>query len=65
MPHLTLGRARREAAPAAGRALAARLHTLTLPAPPAPFTVERTTLMQSQLSPRGPRYTILAEHPLG
>jgi RNA 2',3'-cyclic 3'-phosphodiesterase len=64
VPHLTLGRARRDAAPSAGRALASRLPTLAVPAPPAPFTVEAITLMRSELSPRGSRYTPLGEYPL-
>jgi RNA 2',3'-cyclic 3'-phosphodiesterase len=63
--HLTLGRARRDAAPSAGRALAQRLPTLALPPPPAPFRVETVALVRSDLSPRGPRYTTLRECPLG
>ena len=62
--HLTLGRARRDAAPAAGRALAHRLPTLTLPKPPAPFTARELALVRSELSPHGPRYTKLVGYPL-
>ena len=64
VPHLTLGRARRDAATALGRTLAQRLATLTLPPPPEAFAVGVVTLYQSDLSPRGPRYTALAEYPL-
>jgi RNA 2',3'-cyclic 3'-phosphodiesterase len=63
--HLTLGRARRDATPAAGRALTQRLGTLTVPAPPAPYRVETITLMRSELSARGPRYTAVGTYPLG
>ncbi len=62
VPHLTLGRARRDATPAAGRALAARLPALATPPPPTPFTVAAIHLLRSELSPRGPRYTSLAEY---
>jgi 2'-5' RNA ligase len=64
VPHLTLGRARRDAAPAAGRMLARRLPTLTVPPPPAPFSVGAISLMRSELSPRGPRYTTLGDYSL-
>ncbi|HLH25092.1 MAG TPA: RNA 2',3'-cyclic phosphodiesterase [Chloroflexota bacterium] len=64
VPHLTLGRARRDAAPAAGRALASRLPTLAAPPPPAPCTVDAIHLIRSDLSPRGPRYTPLGAYPL-
>ena len=63
--HLTLGRARRDATPAVGRGLAQRLATLTLPTPPAPFRVEAISLMRSELSARGPRYTLVGAYPLG
>lgn len=65
VPHLTLGRARRDAVPAAGRALASRLPTLPAPPPPATFLVEAISLIRSELSPGGPRYTSLGEYPLG
>jgi 2'-5' RNA ligase len=65
VPHLTLGRARRDATPAVGRALAARLPSLAAPPPPAPFAVEAIHLMQSELASRGPRYTSLGEYRLG
>jgi 2'-5' RNA ligase len=61
--HLTLGRARRDASTTAGRALAARLRTLAAPPAPLPFTVESIVLMQSELSPRGPRYTLRGVYP--
>ena len=64
VPHLTLGRARRDAPPAAGRLLASRLPTLRLPHPPRAFHVEAVHLVRSELSPRGPRYTALAEYRL-
>ncbi len=63
--HLTLGRARRDAPTSAGRALAARLPALTLPPAPPSFTVESITLMRSELSSRGPRYTPRGVYPLG
>jgi RNA 2',3'-cyclic 3'-phosphodiesterase len=63
--HLTLGRARRDAAAGAGRALAAALPTLAMPPPPPSFAVETIALIRSELSPRGPRYTALGEFPLG
>jgi 2'-5' RNA ligase len=64
VPHLTLGRARRDAPPAAGRALAGRLPTLAAPPSPAPFVVAAITLVRSELSPRGPRYTSLGDYQL-
>jgi 2'-5' RNA ligase len=64
VPHLTLGRARRDATPAAGRALADRLPTLAAPPSPAPFVVTAIALVRSELSPRGPRYTSLSDYPL-
>jgi 2'-5' RNA ligase len=64
VPHLTLGRARRDATPSAGRALASRLPTLAGPEPPAPFTVQAIHLIRSELGPQGPRYTALREFPL-
>jgi 2'-5' RNA ligase len=63
--HLTLGRARRDASTSAGRALGAQLPSLRLPPPPAPFAVEQVTLMRSELSARGPRYTPQGVFPLG
>jgi 2'-5' RNA ligase len=64
VPHVTLGRAQRQARPAAGRALTARLAAPRWPAPPPPCTVRAVALIRSDLSPRGPRYTTLGEYPL-
>lgn len=65
VPHLTLGRARRDATPAAGRALTGQLPGLpTTPVPPL-FSVGAISLMRSELSPSGPRYTALGDYPLG
>lgn len=64
VPHLTLGRARRDAAPAAGRALASALATLPTGPLPAPFTVAAIRLIRSELSSRGPRYTTLGVYQL-
>jgi RNA 2',3'-cyclic 3'-phosphodiesterase len=63
--HLTVGRARRDAAAGAGRALAAAVPALAMPPPPPLFAVETITLMRSELSSGGPRYTALREFPLG
>lgn len=57
-PHLTLGRARRDADPAALERLGARTAGLPAPATLA-WTVERVSLFQSELLPGGPRYTPL------
>jgi RNA 2',3'-cyclic 3'-phosphodiesterase len=65
VPHLTLGRAQRQAGPAAGRGLAARMANLRWPTPPAPFTVREIALIRSELSPRGPRYTEVGQYLLG
>jgi RNA 2',3'-cyclic 3'-phosphodiesterase len=65
VPHLTLGRARRDATPAAGRALASRLSTLRTPTPPPPFTVAVIRLIRSELSSRGPCYTAFGDYLLG
>ena len=62
--HLTLGRARRDADGGVGRALARRLPALALPPAPPAFAVDAVSLMQSELSPRGPRYTELAAYGL-
>lgn len=57
-PHLTLGRVRRGAEPAALVSLGTAV--TALPAPPAlGWTVERVSLFQSELLPSGPRYTVL------
>jgi 2'-5' RNA ligase len=63
--HLTLGRARRDADPTTGRALARELPAMKLPAPPPPFTVHELTLMRSELQAGGPRYTALGHWALG
>jgi 2'-5' RNA ligase len=54
-PHVTLGRVRRTARPAAGRALRAAM--VAVGPPQGSWTIDRVTLYQSVLSPRGPRYT--------
>ena len=56
-PHVTLGRARR--GPVSTAPLAA------LKVIPTPFPVERVTLFESRLSPRGPKYYPLARFDLG
>lgn len=64
VPHLTLGRARRDADPTAGRRLVQRLCAFRPPSPPAPFTVDALTLMRSDLAPRGPHYSPLERYRL-
>jgi 2'-5' RNA ligase len=64
IPHLTLGRARRDAPTGAGRLLPQRLRALSPPSPPHPFEVRSIALVRSQLSPRGPHYMPLSEHRL-
>lgn len=60
-PHVTLGRVREPRRDA-------RLEAAVLAGAHVPFgtvAVGRVSLMQSQLSPRGARYTELSSHPLG
>ena len=59
-PHVTLARRREQArgGPPAGWPPADRLQ-------PARFALDRLTLFQSRLSPRGPTYTPLSHFPLG
>lgn len=54
--HLTLGRARREVAPAALERLGAAIRALP-PLAPLPWGVERVVLFRSELRPSGPLYT--------
>lgn len=66
VPHITLGRAQREATAQAGRLVSAALAASPLPqGRPGPFTVEALSLMRSELSRQGPRYTELERVPLG
>jgi len=71
-PHLTIGRVR---SPRRRQQLTQALQRAACPhttpsgvgawIPPAPWGVTGVTLYQSELSSRGPRYTVLAECPLG
>lgn len=63
VPHITLGRARRDASAVGSRALYAALQRLP-PLAGAPYRVETITLFKSELRPGGPRYTPLAHLPL-
>jgi RNA 2',3'-cyclic 3'-phosphodiesterase len=56
--HLTLGRARRDAAPTQLERLGAAIRALP-PLAPVPWDVERVVLFRSQLLPAGPVYTEL------
>lgn len=57
-PHLTLGRVRQEATTTQRASIAMALENAT-PANPEPFDVSQVSIMRSQLSPRGARYTCL------
>ena len=59
--HVTLGRVR---SPRGLQALVHQLQTITWPSLP-PWQARAVTLYQSVLTPAGPRYTVLAEGPLG
>jgi 2'-5' RNA ligase len=59
-PHLTIGRVR---PPVPRLDWAARLAAIAFPA--APFTIASAAVVQSELSPKGSRYTPLATVPLG
>jgi RNA 2',3'-cyclic 3'-phosphodiesterase len=61
-PHLTMARVRRGTTPGLGAAL--RQAAARTPAPHGVARVERITLMESVLSPKGPTYRPLAEFPL-
>ncbi len=62
-PHLTLGRARREAATAEVKALG-RLIAATAVGEIGAWTADSVSLMRSELRPDGARYTCLASVPL-
>src|SRR5258708_6142172 len=62
-PHLTLARVRQEASGPGGRTVAAAVDALVVPALGTP--VARIAIVESVLSPKGPRYTARAELPLG
>lgn len=61
-PHLTLARLRRGTSPADRERILAALAALRIP--PLGTVVERVTVVESVLSPRGPRYTERAAAPL-
>ena len=61
-PHLTLARVPEDASSAEAKTIAAALQDLA--APRLQFTVDEIAVVQSVLSPRGPRYTALATVPL-
>lgn len=62
-PHLTLGRLRSDTTPAERRALGEALAGMTPPAPVA-FAARELSLMRSDLSPKGARYSRLLAVPL-
>jgi 2'-5' RNA ligase len=62
-PHLTLARVRPEASGPEGRTVAAAVDELVVPDLRTP--VDRIAVVESVLSPKGPRYTARAELPLG
>lgn len=62
-PHLTLARVRPEASGPEGRMVAAAVDQLAVPDLRTP--VDRIAVVQSVLSPKGPRYTARAELSLG
>jgi 2'-5' RNA ligase len=62
--HLTLGRARREAAPAALERLGAAIRALP-PLTPLSWEIERVALFRSELRPSGPLYTEIGDWRLG
>ena len=57
-PHLTLARVRTEATPAEARAVAAAVGALAVPR--LELRVDQVAVVESHLSPRGPRYTVRA-----
>ena len=62
-PHLTLARVRDEATGPEARTIAAAVEAIEVPE--LRTRVERIAVVESQLSPKGPRYTARAELPLG
>jgi RNA 2',3'-cyclic 3'-phosphodiesterase len=62
-PHLTLARVREEASAPEARTIAAAVETITFPELRA--HVDRIAVVESVLSPKGPRYTARLEVPLG
>jgi 2'-5' RNA ligase len=61
-PHLTLARIAEDASAAEAKTVGAALETM--PIPPLHFDVTEIAVVQSVLSPKGPRYTALATVPL-
>lgn len=61
-PHITLGRVRKPLSRDAARTLAATARHVTYTSTVEPATVD---LMQSQLTPAGPRYSVVAALPFG
>jgi len=61
-PHLTLARVSEDATSAEGKTIAAALEGLA--APRLEFVVDEIAVVQSVLSPKGPRYAALATVPL-
>ena len=62
-PHLTLARVRDEATGPEARTIAAAAEAVDVP--PLRTRVDRIAVVESVLSPKGPRYTARAEVPLG
>jgi 2'-5' RNA ligase len=62
-PHLTLARVRAEASGAEVRTVAAAIEGIVVPELRA--TIDRFAVVESVLSPKGPRYTTRLEVPLG
>jgi 2'-5' RNA ligase len=61
-PHLTLARVQREVSGAEARTIAGAVEALTIPE--LRIAVDRIAVVESRLSPKGPRYTTRAEIPL-
>lgn len=61
-PHLTLARVRVDASSAGSREVTAAVDALTIP--DLRIRVDRIAVVESELSPKGPRYTTRAEAPL-
>jgi 2'-5' RNA ligase len=62
-PHLTLARVAEDASGAEARTVGAALESLETPR--LEFEVRDIAVVQSSLSPKGPRYTVLVSAPLG